>query len=776
MGSQLPTHFPLTSHLNLRCMLHAFRLIFPTVRRFSIPHYVASCIICSANFASTYLVEFDRAYYLFIIIMRIFAVGIRTKSKRNSAVSAFCIYIIFNILNLILHVIGFYSYPMYAQVDYALYFVKIGILYLLYRQLLKNGTCFSKEALLVKCIMILDLTEVFINAFAYRRPDGIIYMIFVLKAVLDFGIIASLLSQGVDKVGKKLSKKAKDKIASIRSYWYCINIAIVLDFIILTIVKRTTLLSALYILLSVRYVFLIYIIALLWKKIFRVQGPEFEDIYSFYCSIDFYSLEKNQSKSEEAHSSNLDAPDYEKKDSEILFSEENLKRIFKNSGIYKNLIRYLPYIKRFRFGLYICIFIGFLYMRNTYQEGKIYLVDENGTVLTNQKSLDKLVEVNHKTPGHEDERVYEYNLCNLMPSWSIFYHEKYGYLNIDTGNDTGAKYDDHLWFDRSGIAYDFDRHFVNADGDEIIEVPYIVKARTSYRQELFNTFLFQFFTNDDEKYRFVNYEIKYEQSGFLLDSGYNYYFVNGVTVYQSDLNGRYGLMKDDGTLITLPEFSYTNGLHDFEVLIVSNYEGTNLSVINTNGDYILKDTPRRIKIYDEARLISYEEDDGYEHFCTYNGKMIDGLFWGSGISGDILCCTKKSEADNQNDTLEVFYGDSEHIFSSDQYHYCRSYADHNGAINYLIVQDKDGKYCLIDLDGNMICPRVYKDYYCTSDDNTLIGIYKNGRIDIIHLDGTIISTSFIFEKMSRDYSTILVHYQDDYNKFYIDLEGNPVEK
>ena len=699
--------------------------------------------------------------------------GIRTKSKRNSVISAFYIYILFNILNLILHVIGFYSYPMYAQVDYALYLVKIGILYLLRRQLLKNGPCFSKEASLVKGIMILDLTEVFINALAYRRPDGIIYMIFGLKAVLDFGIIASLLSKGVNKVGRILSKKAKDKIASIRTYWYSLNIAIVLDFIILTIVKRTTFLSALYILLSVRYVFLIYIIALLWKRIFRVQGPEYEDVYSFLCYIDFHSLEKYHNKSEEAHSSDLQEPDSEKTYPNDLISEEKFKHIFRNSALYKNLIRHLL---RLRFCLYICLFMVFLYMRNTYPEGTINLVDENGSVLTNQKSLDNLIEVDHKTPGHEDEMIYEYNLCNLMPSWSIFYHEKYGYLNIDTGNDTGAKYDDHLWFDRSGIAYDFDRHFVNANGDEIIEVPYIVNARASFRQELFNTFLFQTFANDDEKFRFVTFESKYEQSGFLLDSGYNYYFANGVTVYHSNLNGRYGLMKNDGTLITLPEFSYTNGQHDFEVMVVGNYEGTSLSVINSKGEYILENNPRWIKIYDEARLIGYDDENYNAHFCTYNGEMIEGVYYDIYADGDILWCMKKAESDNQNDTLEVFKGDSKRIFSSDQYTRGWSHADDNGAIKYLVVVDKDHKYCLIDLDGNMICPRVYKDYYCTSDDNTLIGIYKNGRIDIIHLDGTIISTSFIFEKMSRDYSTILVHYQDDYNKFYIDLEGNPIEK
>ena len=122
----------------------------------------------------------------------IIMMGTRTKSntslinkiKSISKESTFYIYILFNLINLIIHIMGFFSYPMFAQVDYVLYLTKIAIVFLVRKALLKKDSLFLKEARMFKGIIICDCIELFVSVFAYS--DGaflVIFLTFTLKAL-----------------------------------------------------------------------------------------------------------------------------------------------------------------------------------------------------------------------------------------------------------------------------------------------------------------------------------------------------------------------------------------------------------------------------------------------------------------------------------------------------------------------------------------------------------------------------------------------------------------
>ena len=129
--------------------------------------------------------------------------------KNISVETALYIYISFNLINLVIHILGYYSYPMFAQFDYCLYLVKIGIVVFLRYLLHKKDFRFSLERKLFKAIIVLDAIELFISIFAYRYAHTyyIIGLTLCLKAVLDFCIFTSLL-----KKGKKKAERMKERI------------------------------------------------------------------------------------------------------------------------------------------------------------------------------------------------------------------------------------------------------------------------------------------------------------------------------------------------------------------------------------------------------------------------------------------------------------------------------------------------------------------------------------------------------------------------------------
>lgn len=657
--------------------------------------------------------------------------NIKNRINSLSIESAFYIYISFNLINLVIHILGYYSYPMFAQFDYCLYLAKIGIVIFLRYLLHKKDFRFSLERKLFKAIIVLDAIELFISIFAYRYTHTyyIIGLTLCLKAVLDFCIFTSLLKKGKKKADDSLNAPLLKEFTTMMKYWNAVNISIVVISFFIAFTKLSFVIISVYALAIERSGYQIYLIKKLWSNVYK--QPESELI---------------EKKNASGNSSNKI----------IIFA-----------------------FKTLRYGIYACLFIALMLLRNSYTEGSLPLTDYDGNVVTIQKTLDDLSK-EHESHYYTGDNVYQYNACNKMPSWSIFYHEKYGLINASTGENTGAKYDDYLFFDDAGIAYDNDRHFIDRSGKEVLKVPYIVNAKTSYRQELFNKLMKA--VNDSYKYdwwndhcrsEYISYfgwylNLNYDDSKFISTYS-DYYFEKGLAPYYTEYNERYGLIKDDGTLITLPKFSYIDGENKYEVSTVSGYYDGNRYIIGSDGKKLPIKDLRYWEYYKNSRLILVND----RYLYSFDGDLIDeGYFEHVKNWGDITCFIKKENSRDENGTLEVYSGNAELIFSSDLYDKCDARADENGAITYMVAHNENG-YVLIDTEGRLICPNTYSHFVVTEDFNTFLGIDSDSRIDILRLDGTIIRTDYRIVDWRPISSTYQVRKMDDDNLYNeMDLNGN----
>ncbi len=677
---------------------------------------------------------------------------------------------------------------MFAQVDYVLYLTKIAIVFLVRKALLKKDSCFLAEARMFKGIIICDCIELFVSVFAYS--DGaffVIFLTFTLKALFDYIIFSSLINKGIKEAYERNSENLSQKIKIYRIYWHILNISIFGVLIHQINAKKTFILLFFFALVLVRFYAQIYFVILIWNKVIKQHSPAIKRDY--YINGDLIITPSSSDYHDDNHIKTgfeaIDEMDYELKNLERFYQEQNVfqkQNIFKkqhlfqkikNSSHLNKIVSKLPRIdKKYRYAIYGCLFLCFLFMRNTYIEGDKQLIDENGNVLSDQKSVDTMYCVQYiPLKSNEKKQVYRYSKGNLMPSGSMFYNKKYGLINIETGLNTGAIYEESLDFDKEGIAYDYDRHFINLNGEEVIKVPYIVKAQTSFRQMIVNKLLDYSNTNDNGRHTFLLWDSCYESGKFVQSSNYTY-FANGVTSYHTDLNDKYGLMSEDGSLITLPKYSYINGERDFIVSLVINYNYTDFDVINPKGESIVESSPHSIEFYDAPQIISCRTYQGNE-FYTYDGEKIEGSYYPINETGLVTCFIKYDNPEDKDGTLEVYYYGSELIFSSDLYEYCYSYPDKNGKINYLVVEDKDNMYSLIDLEGNLICPDSYKKIKRTGDYSTFVGVKKNGQLDLIYLDGTVIKTYYTYVNMVNEDEWIKVCNSIPKNLYiYIDLQGN----
>jgi hypothetical protein len=449
--------------------------------------------------------------------------------------------------------------------------------------------------------------------------------------------------------------------------------------------------------------------------------------------------------------------------------ESDKKEISSNifQRLYKRLSS-LPAAKKVRLCIYAIFFICFLLMRNYYVEGDQQLTDADGNVLTNQKSVDRIYMVN-SYPSEDEKRIYQYSKRNLMPSWSIFFHKKYGLINIDTADNTGAKYNDCLIFDKTGIAYDYDGHFIDFSANEVMNVPYIVKARTSYRQEALNK-LWQMI---DEGKHYINNGVYYDVFGEFVWSSDHTYFANGVAQYHTYYNDRFGLIRDDGNLITLPKFSNGDGDHDFIVSTVLDYNRRKMYVINSAGEPISDINPYFVEYCDSANIVLIND----EYLYSYDGRLIDEAHFTRKTGSFFIARFNRTDTTTGKVTLEVYYGDAKRILSSDRYADCMHCLDDNNELICVIAETKNGRYSLIDLDGNEIGSGNYIEIKYTAESDTFLGIDSDGRIDILHTDGRVIETDYILADKERDITdNIPVKKQDDRTQlYYIDLEGNLLE-
>ena len=86
-----------------------------------------------------------------------------SKLQKISIEKAFYTYISFNLINMVLHMIGLFTYPLFEQMDFVIYLLKIAIMLYLCMFMSQKKEFFSTQIKLFKGIIALDVFELFIN-------------------------------------------------------------------------------------------------------------------------------------------------------------------------------------------------------------------------------------------------------------------------------------------------------------------------------------------------------------------------------------------------------------------------------------------------------------------------------------------------------------------------------------------------------------------------------------------------------------------------------------
>lgn len=517
--------------------------------------------------------------------------------KQINIKSLLCIYVFFNIINFEMHVFGHYECPMFQEVDYGLYIIKIVLSLYLYRKMIGSDARLKLIAPMFKLIAVLDVIELLINLFKASDKGVEVFIlvgIIAVKSVVDtlicFGLLEIVYKEFIHYQIEKLVKEYRDY----KRIWVICNIIILTVIIIEVFKQNSSFIRLINILIIARALAQLFIIRETFKY-FESQNP-IENNYIFPCEIT------------------------------------------SKFGFFKKL-----QAKNAR--VVICVIIGimlvgFIYLRYSYQYEK---VDER------------------------DGDYLEYNFKNKMPKWSCFYDEKYGILNEKTGIDTGAKYKDRLCFDKNGIAYDCDRHFINFDGEEVLKVPYIVKAKCSLRQKMLNNYIKHCDYNDKSNGTYYIGKLNREYNHFIEGRTTEEYFPDGLTAYHCELNDKYGLLKDDGTLITGPIYRYVTADWDYDMTIAIISNGDE-QIFNSKGEALFDEPVNVLEAYNTSKLISYSDKETDKYYCklmTFTGEKLEGVYDNVYEKEDITYAEKIVNVDTGETCLEMYHGDSELIKSID---------------------------------------------------------------------------------------------------------------
>lgn len=330
--------------------------------------------------------------------------------------------------------------------------------------------------------------------------------------------------------------------------------------------------------------------------------------------------------------------------------------------------------------------------------------------------------IDHDVEMEYDDRGFEYHYLkyvdnsqyfnnNLMPSWTGFCDRRYGVHNLIAGTDTGAIYKDELYFDKNGIAWDHDRHLIDIYGNELIETPAVMNLQKSYGQKTLDEFIDMCCENDI--YQIGTDSVHGGFKGIGSDYRSYEYFYNGLGCYYCDFFNRYGLISQNGEVVTPPKYRYMRIYEYYPaecmVALVEDENGDS-NVLNKEGIELVGEE------YGKDRSV-YLCNLGIIHIrsCVLNcsdyyintkGELLspDYYYDGGELCGDILC-VKKYEDDNNT---YIFGADGKLLFYSDEYSSYEAHANSNGEVTCMLVYSKEKcKYGLIDFDGNL----VTKDWY-----------------------------------------------------------------
>ena len=598
----------------------------------------------------------------------------------------FIIFTLTNFISLFLHVFSHYVPFITREVDYVLYFAKVVVMIFVYRameRLASHIKEFNKVRIMLKILILCEFIEIY---FAFMSGNvslgiipGVLGGVYLVKMVIEFLIYYCLL--------RDICNNGRDGAASNKlKLWCCYNFFIGVIFILL-ITQRLSI-----------FLYLVYVLFIIQTLIVFTLIKSIADVYENECC-------------------------------KIASIKEVFVAKFTKSDIGKMII--------------VCVFVvATLVARHTYTTGfnvKEHINDEG-----------KLEEVGFEF-GHgynfPKEHIFQYSISNLMPEWTGLCNRKYGLYSFTNDIDTGIVYSDEIFYDIEGLGYDGDGHIIDEKFNVLFDTPESMKIQKTYRQMALDNFIEWCGDNDEDRFHFSIYFPIYIHGG--LEGIYDYskfdycFFRNGIGCYYSEFNNCYGLISDEGKVLTPPEYRYLRVVYDepYAIVLDKDYQ---INVLDKNGKVLIDDTFGRITgcntHFFSAGIIEVEPDEmtidghttiGASYYINVKGEIMpfDYDFEGADLNGDVLNVKKKGDYQN----IYVFGEDGRVLFISDKYLTYEGYRNSEGKITCLLVESKtDYSYGIIDLNGNLISKewypridfndkdRVYECYSGTEKDSNIV--------------------------------------------------------
>lgn len=625
--------------------------------------------------------------------------------------TGFYLFAVAYLFNFLVHVLGHYLPLVTREVDFLLYAAEIAAFYIAYKIIsLPKVKEFNRVTKTLKGIIIAESILCFIFT-----TDGclgiLLFLCFPAKIFLELYFYIALIN-GSDAWIKNFREYMNigviNRNQKYKKIWFFYHFVLVISYLV--VVKMgIAILSYLWLLLFASRIYLIYRIINLTDAAICKFGPRFEDT-------------KKRKKS-------LTIPP--------LFKTRTAK------FIYITCIALLSFV---------C-----LILKNKYT-GDLYIVDANGNIVSEQKAIDFF-------PVDDEEEVYQYKVRSILPAWIGGSDYKYGLINIKTGENTGPIYDEFLDFDWDLTAWDGNGHIIDTSGNVLLTLPKSITKKRSRHQEIYDELLSDIIPGDlyDRYYHFYD---AYRKGPFIKGGSY---FYDGTDVYFNELSGKYGLIDDNGNILTDTEYDciifdprsryYPRCFTAYNFHINGIYK----YVINNRGEIILVEDPdKKIIIHEIDYRIGYilygESRDNYNSYkyLNYDGILISDEYElgyitsRAGYRSDVA----NAKSLDENDTKAYAIGNGGKIlFGSDKYTEYYSYRADRQGINYLVALNNSGNYELINLNGEQIIPGEF----------TTVNIINN-RAD----------PSLVFSRASNDpdYPTEIYIYSDrDYVVHFLSL-GN----
>ncbi len=464
----------------------------------------------------------------------------RGKNKSGALKGALYAIAIFNFLNLFIHMFSLYKPIIISQMDYALYGVKILLYFLVYRFLKRNvSKRFRGYCALLKATMILDIIELFIsvvNSTSIYVPY-IIMLIILTKLVLNYLSYIVLDSIAIEEAYCfRLETIRPGYEASIKN-WSTFNFFIVLFAFFGFFIKMPIFMY--WLPLLIRFIYELKIIRATTRIMNCYNGP-CEKVYDNSFGT---RLRRGE--------------------------------LFVIGNKTKWAIRAVLSVA------VVSLFITGMYLYYSYDE------EDYSWYLQIKKKIESDESENTGT-----DIIFEYDICNKMPEWTGLQRSKYGFINEDTKKDSGPCY---KWidFDENGVSWDGIKSIIDTDQNVVTHMPLIEWATLSHRQHILRA-LNDYGMQGDDFADCMNYSeelaeiFKHE---FRTRETWNpTIFVNGVTVFYSELTGRYGLLKDDGRVVAPPKYKHIRIIHETGLAYVYKGDSKSMYIIglmNPKGKLIL---------------------------------------------------------------------------------------------------------------------------------------------------------------------------------------------